>query len=100
MKKSTSLSNFCITFIFRCSDSNPPSKPFITFAEFVDYVFELGVSRASKQKEIVFDKPKEIRVNASQIFHLETQDMLGLLEKHTYRFLIYKVQGYRQVVEL
>lgn len=63
-------------------------------------MFELGVSRASKQKEVVFEKPKEIRVNASQIFHLDSQDMLGLLEKHTYRFLIFKVQGYKQIVEV
>lgn len=40
------------------------SKPYITFAEFIDYVFEQGLSRASKQKEIVFTKPKEIKINA------------------------------------
>ena len=72
-------------------------KGFITFGQFIDFVFEQGLSRAVKQKEIVFVEQSQIQVNALNVFYLENVSMFGMQEKNTYNFYLYKIKDGKKV---
>lgn len=72
---------------------------YVTFGEFIDFVFEQGISKAVKQKEIVFANEKEIKINPLHLFYLPEMKMFGIQEKHTYKIFLYQEQNLKKIFE-
>lgn len=69
----------------------------IKLADFVDFLFEQGISKTVKPGFFNFEHRKELRIRSIGILVYESINILGVQEKYTFKYYLIKLNNYSTI---